>query len=138
MRETISIFVAAVFVLGFASLAAADDDERFKPTRKAIEESGVEITEAVMGKDFRGREALVLRTDDNMDSLVERFKELHRSGKELNGARVVGYAHIIRSDTWNITLRKDDVVSTFKIAKDKKKGCRLTIRNPLNVPIKKK
>lgn len=137
MSKMASAFVAVVMVLGLGSAAFAQEDQRFQPTRIAIEESGVKVARADLGVDFRGKEALVLRTEAKMSKLVEDFRELHRTGKVLNGARVVGLAHIVRTDTWNITLRKGDDVTTFKVAQDKE-GSRLTIRQPLNVPIRPK
>ncbi|MBM4354007.1 MAG: hypothetical protein FJ109_09480 [Deltaproteobacteria bacterium] len=139
MRAIISVASLAVLVLGFSFSAMAEDGKRakFEPARKAIEESGVRILDVSEGKDFRGKNALVLRTDMRSADLVDHFKTLYKSGKKINGARVVGLAHIVRDDSWNVTIRDGDVATTFKISKEKD-GSRILVRKPLVAPIRGK
>jgi len=135
----IALASLAVLVLGFSFSAMAEDGKRakFEPARKAIEESGVSILDVSDGKDFRGKNALVLRTDMRSAELVDHFKTLYKSGKLINGARVVGLAHIVRDDSWNVTIREGDVATTFKISKEKD-GARILLRKPLVAPIRGK
>ncbi len=139
MRRMMAMATLVVAVLGFSFSALAEDGKRakFEPARKAIEESGVKILDVSDGKDFRGKSALVLRTDMRSTDLVDHFKTLYKSGKKINGARVVGLAHIVRDDSWNVTIREGDVATTFKITKDNG-GSRILLRKPLVAPIRGK
>ncbi len=137
MRRLSSILMVAVLVLGFSSVAFADDTQRFQPARDAIEASGVKVLNAETGKDFRGKPALVLKTDMRMKEVVEHFRTLYRKQEKIGNATVVGMAHIVHSDTWNITLKEGKRSFTFKVA-DQDDGAKLTIREPAGADTRKR
>jgi len=137
MRSLVSFITALTLVVGFVSLAQAEDDERFAPARKVIEGSGVKVLEVTPGKDFKGREALIVTSDMKMNDVVAHFRGLFKEGKELDGSKVIGLAHIVHNDTWNITLSHGDSTTTFKVSAEAK-GSRLTIRERHRPPKRKK
>jgi len=139
MRRLIGLLCVSVFVLGFASVAFADDTTRFQPARTAIEATGLKVLKAEPGKDFRGNAALVMQSEAKMKDVVERFKKLYLSGEKIGDKEtvVVGLAHVVHSDTWNITLRQGKDAVTFKVARDGE-GSRLTVREPVIAKDRKK
>lgn len=139
MRRLTAVLCVSVFVLGFASLASADDTTRFQPARTAIEATGLKVLKAEPGKDFRGNAAFVMQSDEKMKDVVERFKKLYLSGEKFGDQEtvVVGLAHVVHSDTWNITLRQNKDAVTFKVAVEGV-GSRITIREPVRAQDRKK
>lgn len=137
MRKAMTFAFAVMMVVGMTSTALAEDDARFKPARDAIEASGLTVMEAEAGKDFRGKPALVLKTDKRMSDVVEHFRTLYRKQEKIGDATVVGLAHIVHNDTWNITLKEGKRAFTFKVAKEKT-GARLTIREPMGADTRKR
>ena len=137
MRKLMTFAVATILVLGMATAALADDTQRFQPARDAIEASGLTVLQADAGKDFRGKPALVLKTDKRMDEVVEHFKTLYRKQEKIGTATVVGLAHIVHSDTWNVTLKEGKRSFTFKVAAEED-GSRLTIREPMGAATRKR
>jgi len=132
MRKLVTVVSIAAMVFGMASLAAAEDGNRFERARKIIETSGVRVLDAVPGKDFRGAEALVLSSDMKVDEVVKHFKTLYLSGEKIDDTRVVGIAHVVKGDTWNISLRKGNKLTTFKVA-GSGDGSTLTIRKTVSL-----
>lgn len=130
MKKLVTAVSMGALVLGVSTLAFADHGKKFQPARTFIETSGVQVIDAWLGKDFSGREALVLTSDMNVDEVVRHFKNLFLSGEKINGQRVVGIAHVVTNDTWNISIREGTKLTTFKVAKDKR-GSRLTIRRTI-------
>jgi|SaaInl4_150m_RNA_FD_contig_21_316349_length_461_multi_4_in_0_out_0_1 hypothetical protein len=139
MRRLTAVLCLSVFVLGFTSVAYADDTTRFQPARKAIEAAGLKVLKAEPGKDFRGNAALVMQSEEKMKDVVERFKKLYLSGEKFGDTEttVVGLAHVVHSDTWNITLRQNKDAVTFKVATDGE-GSRVTVREPIIAKDRKK
>jgi len=132
-----SFAVTAVLAFSMATTALADDTQRFQPARDAIEASGLKVLRADPGKDFRGKPALVLKTDKGMEEVVDHFKTLYRKREKIGTSEVVGMAHIVHSDTWNITLKEGKRSFTFKVAKEED-GSRMTIREPMSAATRKR
>jgi hypothetical protein len=137
MRNLMTFAVTAILALGMATAALADDTQRFQPARDAIEASGLTVLKADPGKDFRGKPALVLKTDKRMEEVVEHFKTLYRKQEKFGTATVIGLAHIVHSDTWNVTLKEGKRSFTFKVSEEED-GARMTIREPMGAATRKR
>ncbi len=136
MKKLTTFSIAVMMMVAMTSTVLADDTQRFQPARDAIEASGLTVLAAEAGKDFRGKPALVLTTDKRMEEVVEHLKTLYRKQEKFGEATVVGLAHIVHSDTWNITLKEGKRAFTFKVAEEKT-GARLTIREPMGAATRK-
>lgn len=136
MRSLMTLVVTTMLVFGLAASALAEDSQRFQPARDAIEASGLKVLRADAGKDFRGKPALVLKTDKGMEEVVEHFKTIYRKQEKIGTATVVGLAHIVHSDTWNVTLKEGKRSFTFKVAAEED-GARMTIREPMGAASRK-
>ncbi len=137
MRNLMTFAVTAILALGMATTALAEDNQRFQPARDAIEASGLKVLRADPGKDFRGKPALVLKTDKRMGEVVEHFRTLYRKQEKFGTATVIGLAHIVHSVTWNVTLKEGKRSFTFKVAEEED-GSRLTIREPMGAASRKR
>ncbi len=135
MRKLVTVAAAAIMVVGFASLASAAD-KRFSAARTAVESAGVDVTQAIPGKDFRGRDALVLRSDTRPEAAVDTFMALFKDYKEINGMKVAGIAHLVKTDSWNVTLKNAEGTQVIKI-KRAEKGCEIVVRQPRKAPLAK-
>jgi hypothetical protein len=133
MKKVLTMVLVAVFSLGLASAAFAGDGKRFDPSRKAVEAAGIKVAKATTGKDARGKEALVLSSSTRAEDAVAAFKTAFRAEKPIAGLKVVGLSHMVRTDTWNVTLRDGDMVRLVKISRTKN-GCNLLLRQPFSAP----
>jgi len=134
MKRLITVAVLAAFTMGLSTLAFAADGKRFDTSRKAVEAAGIKVLDAAPGKDTRGKEILVLKSTTKASDAVAAFRELYNNEKSVAGLKVVGMAHMVRTDTWNVTLRDGDTVRMVKIAPTKD-GSKLLLRQPFSVPI---
>ena len=137
MRQIFAMMTAVVALVGFSTSVLAEDTVRFKPARDAIEVSGLKIVKEEAGKDFRGNPALVLKTDKRMKDIVEMYKKLYREQTKIGTATVVGLAHVVHNDSWNITLKEGNSSVTIKV-RDEENGANITIREPATAPQRKK
>ena len=128
MKKLVTVVTAAVMVVGFASLVSAAD-KRFSTARSAVEAAGVDVTQAIPGKDFRGREALVLKSNTQAEAAVDTFMTLFKDYKKINGMKVAGIAHLTKTDSWNVTLRNGEVTQVIKV-KRTPDGCEIVVRQP--------
>jgi hypothetical protein len=137
MRRFFAMMTAVVALVGFSASVLAEDTIRFKPARDAIEVSGLKIVKEETGKDFRGNPALILKTDKRMKDVVEMYKKLYREQTKIGTATVVGLAHVVHSDSWNITLKEGNSSVTFKV-REEDNGSNITIREPMTAPKRRK
>lgn len=135
MKKLVTVFAAAIMVVGFASLASAAD-KRFSAARTAVESAGVDVTKAIPGKDFRGREALVLRSNTPAETAVDTFMALFKDFQKVNGMKVAGIAHLVKTDSWNVTLKDGNVTQVLKI-KRADNGCEIVVRQARKAPVAK-
>ena len=134
MRRMLALIVAVVMTVGFATLAVAEDrQKRFEPAQRAIEKAGFKIVETREGKDFRGDEARVLKTDAKVDDIVKTLLDIHKRGETLEGMKVVGLAHLVHNDTWNVTFREGEFVTVVKVSAAGE-GAEFTVRLTRTVP----
>ena len=94
----------------------------------------MDVIKAVPGKDFRGREALVLRSNTQAEAAVDTFMALLKDYKKINGMKVAGIAHLTKTDSWNVTLRNGDVTQVIKVKKADN-GCEIVVRQPRKAPL---
>ena len=136
MKRLAGLLAAVVVIVGFAGSGHAEDkDTRFDGARGAVEAAGVKVLETRTGKDFRGREALVLRSSTTAEEAVDLFLDLFRTQKEISGWKIAGLGHSARGDDWNITFRQGEYTQVVKV-KRAEKGSEMTVRLKKHVPIK--
>ena len=135
MKKTLTIATTMLLALVLSMPATARErKDRFEKSRRAIAEAGIDVSKATVVRDQRRGEMLQIKSRTDARKIVKRFRKLHQVGTRLNGARVVGLAHMTHSDSWNITLRIGNQLTVVNV-KDTPRGSRLLVRKSMRIPV---
>jgi len=110
----LSLALAFVVVGAVTARAAAPDEiaRRQDELRKVLDGFELALSGDVLSFGPRGRRDLVLFSARPLDPLLAALKAAYREERRLAyGYVVAGWAHLVQSDTWTITLKDTSEVS---------------------------
>ncbi|MBM4370784.1 MAG: hypothetical protein FJ098_03975 [Deltaproteobacteria bacterium] len=125
-------FVTAALVMTLAAAAFAEDSPvRFEKGRASFEAAGFSVGAQRMDKDLARRDALRLETPARVQDMVTRFLQAHQDGEILAGGKIMGLAHVVNGDIWNVTVLHGDTVTVLSLTQGTD-GAVVTVRRPLD------
>jgi len=130
--KTSTTILSVLLMLTFATAAfAGETPTRFDRGKASFEAAGFKVEGQRMEKDLAERDALRLETRTGRESIVTRFLQAHKDGELVAGGKVLGLAHVVRGDIWNITVLHGDTVTVLSITKGAD-GSIVQVRRPLD------
>ena len=131
MKLWTTTLVAALILTMAGAAFAADAPVRFQKGRKAFLAAGFQVKAERPAKDLSRRAVLAMESTAKVNDIVARFLQAHSDGEVLDGAKVVGLAHVVKGDIWNITIKNGDKVSVLSVTKDAN-GTKVLVRRPMD------
>jgi len=127
-----TMILSALLMLTMTAAAfAGDAPTRFDRGKTSFEAAGFKVEGQRMDKDLAQRDALRLETRAGRESIVTRFLQAHQDGELVAGGKVLGLAHVVKGDIWNITVLHGDTVTVLSVTKDDD-GSVVKVRRPLD------
>ncbi|MGM0578660.1 MAG: hypothetical protein ACQEXJ_23245 [Myxococcota bacterium] len=112
-RRTLTLAIALLATAATAATASARAPEAVpeaqKQLRTAMDRPDFDVRSERVVFTERGRRDLVLFANASEGHVVGELQSAYRSGRTLEeGYRVIGYAHVVPTDTWTFTLARGD------------------------------
>jgi hypothetical protein len=126
-----STLTAALLLTLSAAAFAEDSPVRFERGKATFEAAGFTVDAQRMDQDLARRDALRLETPSRVEDMVTRFLQAHQDGEILAGGKILGLAHVVNGDIWNVTVLHDDTVTVLSLTKSTD-GATVTVRRPLD------
>ena len=124
--------LSAFLMLTFATSAfAGDAPTRFDRGKASFEAAGFELESQRMDKDLSQRDALRVVTKTKRDAIVTRFLQAHQDGEILAGGKILGLSHVVKGDSWNVTVLHGDTVTVLSITEEDDETI-VKVRRPLD------
>lgn len=138
MKKSLTFLAVLVAMMSLSVMASAQDkpkvQDAFGLGQKAVEVAGAKITKTSPAKPVEGKMVKVLESSWTVDKLRNRFMDMLKTGEDVDGGRVVGMAYLTHSKSWNISIRKGDLLTVVNF-RTSGKGTEIRLRKPIEAPI---
>ncbi len=117
-----ALSIIALAALGSPAIAASPigaDGSIKAQLDGAITHAKLDVRSQRVVFNSQGRKDMVTFAKNSAASVVDTYMSAYRSKKALaGGARIIGYAHLVQTDSWTFTLSKGDSHYVIEVAAD--------------------